>query len=64
MVIIFKGNHIVRLLGYGFDRTLAVETKIFAILSSQLFLDNTTKARINAADTISVAGGVHSVCVF
>lgn len=64
MVIIFKGNHIVRLLGCGFDRTLAVETKIFAILSSQLFLDNSKKARINAADTISVTGRVHLVCVF
>lgn len=55
MVIIFSGICIVRLLDYGFDRVLALGTKeMFVIVSSQLFLGKTTKARASTADKISV----------
>lgn len=44
MVVIFRGMHIVSLLDYGIVRMLALERAgIFVIISSQLFLDETTK---------------------
>lgn len=54
MVIIFSSICIVRLLDYGFDRVLALGTKEMFIVSSQLFLGKTTKARASTGGKISV----------
>lgn len=43
-VIIFRGMHMVSLLDYGIVRMLALgRAEIFVTISSQLFLDETTK---------------------
>lgn len=44
MVIIFRDMHIVSFLDYGIVRMLALgRAEIFVTISSQLFLDKTTK---------------------